>query len=197
MLGVAAVMLSVLWYANYLMLQGARYYTSARTAPTSSIAVIFGGGMDDLGNQTPFQEDRVRTGVALYKMGKVNKLIVTGDDGGNRDNEVAAMKQFALEQGMPSEAVIIDPHGYRTYESCFRERVVYGVTQALVISQEFHLPRIMYLCNGLGINVTGVAADLRDYGYAGYKAEARELLARVKGWWQLEVSKPQPRSLQK
>jgi SanA protein len=75
--------------------------------------------------------------------------------------------------------------------------VVYGVTQALVISQEFHLPRIMYLCNGLGINVTGVAADLRDYGYAGYKAEARELLARVKGWWQLEVSKPQPRSLQK
>lgn len=197
-IGVLALALaSVLVYANMVVLRYSNFYASAFTAPTSSIAIIFGGGMNELGDQTPFQEDRVRMGVALYKAGKVQQLVVTGDDGGNHDNEVAAMKTYALSFGLPSSAVLIDPHGYRTYESCYRERVVYGITRALVISQSFHVPRILYLCNSLGVRAEGVSADLRDYDSAWYRAEVREVLARVKAWWQLEISRPLPRNLQK
>jgi len=128
------------------------------------------------------QEDRVKRGIELYEAGKVQKLLMTGDDGANNSNEVDAMHDYAVKAGVPDEVVDTDPHGYNTYKSCDRALHEYGVTSTVVISQNFHLPRIIYFCEGQGIEVTPVSANLRDYGWWGklWPAGVREALARVK-----------------
>lgn len=197
-LAISAPLVLVAIMANVKVLQSnnIRYYP-ASVAPAASLAIIFGGGMREAGEQSVFQADRVRRGVELYKEGKVKKLLMTGDDGGNHDDEVAAMKLAAIKLGASKDDIFIDPHGYNTYASCYRARAVYGITSAIVVSQSFHVPRILYLCRGMGVKAIGVDADLRNYGYSWWKSEAREVLARVKAWWQLEVTKPRPRSLAK
>ena len=183
------------FWVNLKILRADYIILDLQSAPTTTLAIVFGGGMLESGEQSKSQEDRVLVGVELYKLGKVQKIMVTGDDGGNHDDEVAAMKLQAIKLGVPKDDITIDPHGYRTYESCYRALAVYNVTNAIVVSQSYHIPRIIYLCRGLGVETIGVAADLRDYGIVWYESEMREVLARVKGWWQLEVSCPKPRSL--
>lgn len=187
------------WFliANALILSFHGLIIPAATVPERPIGLIFGGGMKSSGIMSDMQTDRVIEGVALYKAGKVTKLMMTGDDGGYVGDEVTFMKQYALEHGVPASDILVDPHGYRTYESCYRERYVYGLTSVIAVSQTFHLSRILYLCQGFGIETLGVAADLRDYGFDGYKMEVREALARLKAFWQLAITRPMPRSLEK
>lgn len=153
-------------------------------SPPQAFAIVFGGGMKEDGvTMSEMQEDRVKKAVELYKAGKALVLLMTGDDGANNGNEVAAMKKYAMDLGVPENSIQIDPHGYNTYKSCDRAVHVYGVTSAIVISQSFHLPRIEYFCSHeQGMYVIPVAADLRDYGFKGdwVTAGLREWLARVK-----------------
>ncbi len=165
---------------------------NARPAP---VALVFGGGMEDDGKrQTAMQEDRVRRGVELYERGLVDFLMMTGDGGTMRFNEVDAMKALAVELGVPEQDVLIDPNSFRTYESCYRAIQIYDIQAAIVVSQQFHLPRILYICRTMGIDARGVAANLRDYDQV-YVTTIRETLARVKGWWQVAISKPEPHVL--
>lgn len=147
------------------------------------VALIFGGGMKEDGKtMSEMQTDRVIQGVNLYKAGKVQKLLMTGDDGANNADEVDAMEAYAISLGVPDEAVDIDPHGYNTYKSCVRAKQVYGLTSVIAVSQNFHLPRILYFCTREGIDVIGSPADLRAYGWWAHvwPQGLREVLARVK-----------------
>lgn len=183
--------------ANALILSYHGFIVSASTVPARPVGLVFGGGMKSPGVMSDMQTDRVIQGVALYKAGKVQKLMMTGDDGGYVGDEVTFMKQYAIDQGVPAQDIMVDPHGYRTYESCYRERYIYGLTSTIAISQEFHLSRIMYLCQGFGIDTIGVAADLHDYGFYSYKMSVREALARLKAFWQFAITHPKPMSLEK
>lgn len=184
-------------YANWKILNFRDAIVLASQVPNSTLALVFGGGMNADGSQSQMQEDRVRRGVQLYQTGKVERLLMTGDDGDLRGDEVDAMRELAVSLGVPSSSVLVDPHGYRTYESCYREKNVYHITSTIAISQTFHLPRIIYFCDSMGIHTVGVAADLRDYGFDLTKMRLREVLARVKGWWQMEITKPLPRSVER
>lgn len=155
------------------------------------VAMVFGGGMLENGDETPMQYDRVEVGVQLYKEGKVGKLLITGDDGRRVVNEVDTMKQHAIEKGVPESDIVVDPAGLRTYESCYRAKEIYGITHAIGVSQDFHLSRIIYFCSRHGINIVGFSADKRVYDNQ-MKMEVREAFARVKGWWQQEITKPKP-----
>lgn len=159
---------------------------------TSSAAFVFGGGMSSDTEQTLMQMDRVATAVQLYEGGQIADIYMTGDDGANRYDEVHAMKAQAEQYFVPADDVHVDPHGYRTYESCWRMANVYNVTDALVVSQTFHLPRIIYICEQMGVDVTGVSADLREYPI-GWGNGPREMLARLKAWLQVEITKPLPK----
>jgi vancomycin permeability regulator SanA len=161
-------------------------------APTSTLGLVFGAGVKKDGTPTPMLADRIYAGVALYKAGKVQKLMMTGDDGRMWSNEVDSMRSVAVQLGVPAENIIVDRHGYRTYESCYREAKVYGVTSTIVISQAFHLSRIMYLCDNFGISSIGVASDFGNYGWDEYWMEVREAGARLKAWWQVNFTKPLP-----
>lgn len=123
--------------------------------------------------------DRIMTGVSLYKSGASKKLVMSGDHGSLDYNEVGTMKKYAVDENVPSEDVFMDHAGFSTYDSVYRTKEIFGADKIIIVSQEYHLYRALYLAEALGIEAYGVSANLRSYlGQA--KREAREVLARNK-----------------
>ncbi|MBT4153931.1 MAG: DUF218 domain-containing protein [Candidatus Magasanikbacteria bacterium] len=169
---------------------------SVQDIPVAPIALVFGGGMKDDQTMSDLQTDRVDIAIDLYKAGKVQSLLMTGDDGKMNANEVEAMRFYALERGVPSSSVKIDGEGYNTYASCSRAAEIFEIDRAIVISQRFHIPRIQYLCRGFGIDTVALTADISEYGFLGriWGMHGREYLARVKAVMQKEWQKPDPKT---
>jgi len=145
----------------YTALRYAGQLVSVSEAPVMPTAIIFGAGLWRDGSPTPVLYDRVATGVALYQAGKVKQLLMSGD--GTTNRETVAMRRVALEMGVPEEAIVLDAAGLRTYDSCLRARDLYGATQVLLVTQQFHLPRALFICEALGLEAVGVIADRRQY----------------------------------
>jgi SanA protein len=93
----------------------------------------------------------------------VEKILMSGDNRFSNYNEPGAMRAYALSLGIPDQAIVLDYAGRRTYDTCYRAKAIFGVQQALLVTQNFHLPRALYLCNALGIQADGVSADLHPY----------------------------------
>ena len=123
---------------------------------------------------------------------------MTGDNGRQEYDEVTAMKKFAIERGIPEENIVLDYAGFRTYDSCYRARDIFGLDKyrVVAVSQKFHLPRILYTCNNFGIESIGLIADKNTYVYA-QLWQGREFLARFKAWLDVEVFRPKPKFLGK
>lgn len=176
-------------YANVFVLSKFSQLDQSQVV-TSSAAIVFGGGVLN-GAMTPLQEQRIVTAVRLYQEGRVERLLLSGDNGRNRFDEVSLMYQYAIDAGVSAQDILLDWHGYRTYESCYRAKHVFGVNDAVVISQMFHLPRISYLCQSLGVDVSPVAADMVPNS-SWWGPKWREVLARAKAVWQVEITHPTP-----
>ncbi|OGH69616.1 MAG: hypothetical protein A3C90_03720 [Candidatus Magasanikbacteria bacterium RIFCSPHIGHO2_02_FULL_51_14] len=154
------------------------------------IAMIFGGGMIDENTMTEMQRDRVMKGIELYVTGKVLGLLLTGDDGTRwKFDEVGSMKELVQQYGVSDDRILVDAKGSRTYESCKNASEDFHVNKAVVISQRFHLPRILYICRNMGIDAVGIAADLSEYEDR-WTPGVRETLARFKAWVEITVKKP-------
>lgn len=162
-------------------------------SPSARAAIVFGAGLQRDGTPSPVLKDRVTAAVQLYQQGKVEKLLMSGDNRFEDYNEPAAMKTFALDLGVPEEAIVLDYAGRRTYDTCYRARHIFGLDEALVVTQNFHLPRALFTCRGIGIDATGVSADLRDYNSHSLRFwNTRELPATLVALWQVWVSHPLP-----
>ncbi len=191
--GAALWLVLFIIYTNAVILSSSRpQFSSLISAPTSTIALVFGGGMKDKNTMSDMQRARVVRGVELYQAHKVDKLLMTGDDGAFRVDEVDAMRQYAIDHGVPSADVAVDPHGYRTYDSCYRANSIFHLTRVVAVSQPFHLPRIEYLCSHLGVSIMPVAAEDNLPLYGKTRNEVREILARVKAWLDIEILHPLP-----
>ena len=127
--------------------------------PAERVAIVFGAGLYRDGSAGPVLRDRIETAVKLYQLGKVNKLLMSGDNRFVNYNEPEAMRQYALELGVPDEDIILDYAGRRTYDTCYRASAIFGVKSAILVTQAFHLPRALFLCNSLGITSIGVEAN--------------------------------------
>jgi len=123
--------------------------------------------------------DRMSVAVDLYHRGLAPKILVSGDHGTKDYDEVNVMKQYAIDHGVPSQDIFMDHAGFSTYDSVYRARDVFCADSLLVVTQEYHLPRALFLCKRLGIEANGVSATLYDYGSQSYR-DAREVLARIK-----------------
>lgn len=154
-------------------------------------AIVLGASVKQDGTPSDALYDRVITGVELYKDNIVEKLLMTGDDGKFHANEVATMKRIAVEEGIPEEDVLVDGQGYRTYESCKRAKQVFNITDAVVVTQRFHLGRAVYLCSSFGIQTFGAPADRQSYQRITY-FWARDLTASFKAWWDINIQEPKP-----
>ena len=141
--------------------------------------LVLGCYVHEDGNPSDMLHDRLRRGVELYDQGAASKLLMSGDHGRTDYDEVAAMKQFAINAGIPSENVFMDHAGFSTYESLYRAKEIFQAKKILIITQEYHLYRALFIANRLGLEAYGVSADYRGYtGQAGQNF--REFLARVK-----------------
>lgn len=142
------------------------------------------------GNPSDMLADRIKQGIALYEKGASDKLLMSGDHGRTEYNEVAAMKQTALDAGVPSSDIFMDHAGFSTYESIYRAKEIFGAERILIVTQEYHLYRALHVAEQLGVDAYGVCADLHSYwGQQG--RDAREVLARAKDFV-YGILKPKP-----
>lgn len=132
-------------------------------APNQPTAIVFGAGLRRDGRPTTVLADRVTTAAQLYRDGKVESLLMSGSANSYGFSEAMAMRDYAQSLGVPDDAILTDETGDRTYLSCLNARDHFNVTSALLVTQEFHLPRALVLCDVLGIEAYGVSADLREY----------------------------------
>jgi SanA protein len=167
-------------------------YTSSEV-PLRRVAIVFGAGLWRDGTATPVLADRVTTAANLYLAGKVEKLLMSGDNRFVEYNEPAVMRDLALSLGIPEDAIVLDFAGRRTYDTCYRAKAIFGVTEAILVTQAFHLPRALYECNRLGVDSVGVQADLRIYRKSSMLYwSMRELLATVAALWDVNIGHPLP-----
>ena len=141
--------------------------------------LVLGCFVKDDGRPSDMLFDRLTRGVELYDLGAAPKLLMSGDHGREEYDEVAAMKQFAIDEGIPSEDVFMDHAGFSTYESIYRAKEVFQTDKILIVTQEYHLYRALYIANQLGVEAYGVSSDYHTY-VGQFMRDFREMLARVK-----------------
>ena len=166
---------------------------SVEDVPQDRVAIVFGAGLLWDGSAGPVLSDRVETAVKLYQQGKVNKLLMSGDNRFIEHNEPEAMRQYALERGIPDEDIVLDYAGRRTYDTCYRAKHIFQVDSAILVTQAFHLPRALFLCNWFDVESTGVEANNRYFLKRSLIYwNARELFANFQAVWDVMITKPLP-----
>lgn len=162
-------------------------------APAERVAIVFGAGLRRDGSPTAVLRDRMDTAAQLYLSGKVEKLLLSGDNRFEDYNEPEAMRQYARSLGIPEDALVLDYAGRRTYDTCYRAKAIFGVQSAILVTQNFHLPRALITCNTLGLKAAGVGANNIYYlKRSRLYWHTRELFATAGAFWDLYISKPLP-----
>ncbi len=152
--------------------------------------IVLGSGM--VGDKpTPILEDRLIKGIELYNLGVTDKILMSGDHGNTYHDEVNLMKKYAIETGIPSNNIFMDHAGFSTYETMYRAKEIFKVDKAVLVTQEYHMYRSIYIARKMGIEAYGVTTDnLKGDKYR----EAREVLARNKDFFSV-IIKPNPKYL--
>jgi len=141
--------------------------------------IVLGCQVKEDGTLSHMLRDRLSRGVELYQMGAAPKLLMSGDHGRKDYNEVAAMKQYAIDNGVPSADVFMDHAGFSTYKTVYRAKEVFQARKVIIVTQQYHLYRALYIADSLGLEAYGVSADHRTYAGQTMR-DIREVLARVK-----------------
>ena len=152
--------------------------------------LVLGCAVWDNGQPSHMLGDRLQRSLELYEKGAANKLLMSGDHGQDSYDEVNVMKSFAVGSGVPAENVFMDHAGFSTYESMYRAKEIFQADKIIIVSQEYHLYRAIYIARQLGIEAYGVSADYRSYVGQGAR-DFREVLARAKDWVGC-IFKPEP-----
>ena len=152
--------------------------------------VVLGCQVKDDGKPSDMLADRLRRGIELYNQGVAPKIIMSGDHGQKEYDEVNTMKQVAVDAGIPSSDVFMDHAGFSTYETLYRAKEIFEADRIIVVTQEYHLYRTLYIAEKLGIEAYGVNADYHTY-WGQSNREAREILARCKDFIKT-IFKPEP-----
>jgi SanA protein len=157
------------------------------------VAIVFGAGLQRDGTPSPILRDRVETAVTLLRERKVQKILFSGDNRFENYNEPGAMQAYALQLGAPLQDIVLDFAGRRTYDTCYRAKFIFKVDEAILVTQKFHLPRALFLCNQIKINAVGVNADLRNYSIRSLQVwTVREIFATATAVWDIFIRKPIP-----
>jgi len=156
--------------------------------PEKTVAVVLGARVYPDGRVSAVLRDRLDTAIALYKAGKVKKLLMSGDNRHLKYNEVTAMRNYAIRGGVPSDDVVRDFAGFRTFDSMYRAKEIWGLDTFYVVSQSFHLPRALYIAQKLGVNAYGVATAEKHYRVIP-RLIIREQFAQVLAWVDILVGR--------
>lgn len=160
----------------YVQRRYADRIVSVAEAPPSGVALVFGAGLAG-GEPSPILAQRLDAALELFRAGKVQRVLLSGDNWSDRfHDETQAMRDYLLAQGVPPEALLMDDVGLSTYDTCARAIEVFQVRRALLVTQAFHLPRALFIANSLGMDAHGVAAD--EDRRSGARYRVREFFSR-------------------
>lgn len=168
------------------------YLRDAATVPNVPVALVFGARIVD-DRPTAFLASRLDAAVSLYARRKVEAILVSGNDNGRGYDEPDVMRDYLVAHGVPADRVIADHAGFDTWDTCVRAHSVYGINEAILVTQAFHVARAVALCRANGVDGYGVGLDSASvginstvYGYF------REYFAASKAMWDSLVAKPAP-----
>ena len=120
------------------------------------VAIVLGAAVYPSGEPSPWLRYRLDTAARLYRSGRVEAILVSGDNGRENYNEPVAMRRYLVAAGIPAEAIALDYAGFDTYDTCVRARRIFGIERALLVTQDFHEPRAVAICRSVGLDVDGV-----------------------------------------
>lgn len=156
-------------------------YTSDTNLPHTEVAIVLGASVED-NEPSPILAERANAAIKLFDDGKVSKILVTGDNATTNYDEVNPVQHYLLAAGIPSQDIFLDHAGFDTYSSMYRAKEVFDATSAVVVTQDFHLPRAVFSARSLGINAYGY-----DAGAASFWDYLREIPASAKALLDLVV----------
>jgi SanA protein len=181
LLGAAAIALVVGFSNAYVLLSSEGKSTAdAAEVPAAQVAIVPGALVEPDGTMSTMLADRVRGALALWRAGKVERILVSGDHRAWAYDEPGTMRKALVDAGVPPRAVFEDHAGFDTWETMVRAREVFGVESAVVATQRFHMARALYLADAAGLDATGLTTDFHPYGAQGTRSDVREVLSRVK-----------------
>lgn len=154
---------------------------SVEAAESSDVALVLGAGLRTDGSPSLYLERRLDIASQLFDAGKVRAILVSGDNSTVYHDEPTAMRDWLVDHGVPTSAIVLDHAGLDTHDSCVRAYEVFGVRHAIVITQDYHLPRALFSCAHAGIEVTGTGASSEGGTVSQYRL--RELPASWKAAW--------------
>lgn len=180
---------------QYVRWKGGQQIVTAETASYSKknpadCAMVLGASVTANRTPSPMLRDRLDRGIELYKKGIVRKLLLSGDNGQVEYNEVETMKAYALKHGVKKQDIFLDHAGFSTYESVYRAQSVFQVKTMIVVTQQYHEYRALYIAEKLGVTAEGISATQKSYA-GDTMREIREILARTKDLVKC-VYKPEP-----
>jgi SanA protein len=150
-------------------------------------AIVLGALVQPDGKMSPMLADRTEKALELWQAGKVDRILVTGDHDEWVYDEPDTMRDYLMAHGVPGRVIFTDHAGIDTWASMVRAKKVFGVDDAVVVTQGFHMPRALYLADAAGLDATGLRSDQHDYGSKGRQSRLREVLARVKAVGDVEL----------
>jgi len=163
------------------------------SVPPAQVALVPGAGITADDRPTLALRDRIDGAIELYRAGKVQKILMSGDNSSIYYNEPGAMTNYAIEQGIPESDIVQDYAGRRTYDTCYRAKEIFGLDSVIVTTQQYHLSRMVFLCDQLGLNTSGVPVEQSDYLLNRYVLwNVREVLATLAAYIDIYILKPEP-----
>jgi SanA protein len=189
-ISVATVVLLVLILISYYSVEFRtrnRVFDNVDDLPTNMVGLVLGTTKYVYGSTlNPYYLNRIDAAAQLFKAGKVEYLLVSGDNGQVEYNEPVKMKKDLVEKGIPEDRIFLDYAGFRTLDSIVRSRDIFGQEKITVISQEFHNERAVFIA--LSKDIDAVGYNAKDVSYrTGFKTNVREIFARVKMMFDLAV----------
>lgn len=170
-----------------------KYIYDIEAVPSRPIVLVLGAGLNASGGPSLPLQDRLDAAIELYFDGKVEKILLTGDNSTVHYNEPGAMQAYALSRGVPEEDIVLDYAGRRTYDSCYRAKHIFGLNEIIVVTQAYHLPRAVFLCQHSDLDAVGVAVEQSQYIRARYLFwNIREVFATAVAWADVLIFKPLP-----
>ncbi|MGI5487394.1 SanA/YdcF family protein [Microtetraspora malaysiensis] len=163
------------------------------SVPAMPVALVLGAGLTAHAAPTPMLRTRLDIGARLYQAGKIRALLVSGDNSRVGYDEPTAMRDYLTSHGVPAEKVVLDYAGFDTWASCVRARKIFGASRAIVVTQNFHLPRAVALCRTAGLDAFGVGDDSStDWPLQTYVYATREFFASAKALLEARILHADP-----
>jgi vancomycin permeability regulator SanA len=177
----------------YRLEAGGKITTASNySGPDIPVGIVFGAGVDSSGQPYPQLQARLDKALEFYNMGKIRKILVSGDNRFKYYDEPSAMKKYLIDNGLPKADIIQDFAGRSTYETCYRAKKIFGLNQAVLFTQKYHLYRAIDACDKIGLESYGIISDGQWEKYdsliSGYTR--REYLASWKSFYMTRISKP-------